>query len=45
MAGADPNRCHLEEVSMHPSTDVVRLEQLVTIMSERLAALTRTLGT
>ena len=36
---------HPEEADMHPSTDTARLEQLVTTMSERLAALTRTLGT
>ena len=30
---------------MNPSTDTARLEQLVTTMSERMATLTRTLGT
>ena len=30
---------------MHPSTDAARLDQLVTTMSERLTALTRSLGT
>ena len=30
---------------MHPSTDVARLEDLVTTMSRRMAPLTRTLGT
>ncbi len=30
---------------MNPSTDVARLEELVTSMSERMATITRTLGT
>lgn len=30
---------------MHPSTNVDRLEQLVTTMTERMAHITRTLGT
>jgi hypothetical protein len=41
----NPIDAHPKEVTMNPSTDTTRTEQLVTTMGERMAHITRTLAT